>query len=607
MEPLIPVVSLPSEPTDVCSEQDSVITAGIQEDLLVVAPPGTGKTHTLIERIAYLISHGHVENPREQILVLSFTRSAVAELKKRLLAKVHAGGSGDLLYAQIRTFDSLATNLLRMDLHQDSIAGGYDNRIAQLNELLGKGKLPHTKDALSKVRFLLVDEVQDLNGDRARMVLAIASDVAKSGGCCMFLGDPAQAIYDFEESKDAENAFTSIDFLRKITEGSYSGRSPAREEYSEYRRFETREMLDFVRAARAAMGSNGSHPDGSHLDELLGALGERTSLSSVPALVNPTTTTAILTRNNLEAYWICDWLTKRGIEADLWRGAGGSYWPGWIGRLFLGFQGEWISIEKARQRWEKHVAAYTSITFEEAVCFLEKQGLSEPGAGTIQLGPISDHLLNGSPVNPQGNAKSRIVISTVHRSKGLEFDDVLLLSPSGMDGADEIRIVYVAATRAKRKFRVLERDSQVIRKGNRQSRSLKTSGFHIFSYPKAPRIGLLVDGYDVIDPDSILSLEEPLAAQKRLWEECAGRPRTMEVIGLSATVSGNTIGQLSRKYAGDIGILRRCRGVPNSGLDGLQVVDLATVSIQAFGNTAEDELGTARLAIVPVVTGVASI
>lgn len=605
-EPILPLGPAPTLPVEIVSEQDEVITAGINEDLLVVAPPGTGKTHTLVERISHLVAQRHVENPREQILVLSFTRSAVAELKKRLIAKVRAGGPDDLLYVQIRTFDSLATNFLRQDLDSGAIVNGYAERIGQFNELFAAEKLPQTKEALSGVRFLLVDEVQDLNGHRARMVLAIAREVARNNGCSMFLGDPAQAIYDYEED-DSDNALTSVDFLRQLYQGTYCGRPPVQRQYSEYRRFETEAMLDFVRKARTAMGSDGLSPDGSHLDELLGTLGDRIPLANVPTAIDLSVTTAILTRNNLEAYWIWDWLRERGVVADLWRGARGSYWPGWIGRLFLGFQGESISMEMAQKRWEKHVAPYVDIDFQQAIRFLQSQGIMESGADHIPLAAIANFVLNSAPVLADGGPRTRIVISTIHRSKGLEFDDVLLLAPSRMNSDEDARVVYVAATRAKRSLRVLKRDEKVIRNGGKRDRGINTSGFHVFSYPEAPQIGLLVDGHDVIDPDSILALDEPLSAQKRLWEECAGRPRTMDVSGVSAAVSGCEFGGLSRRIVEDIRTLRRVRGAPESALGGLRIVDLATVSFPSFGSHAQEELGTACMAIVPVVTGVTSI
>lgn len=73
-------------------EQRAVIDAGIDEDVLVVAGAGSGKTFTMTGRIISLIVRGGV--PRSRILGLTFTRAAAAELLSRVSAVVDAA-SGD--------------------------------------------------------------------------------------------------------------------------------------------------------------------------------------------------------------------------------------------------------------------------------------------------------------------------------------------------------------------------------------------------------------------------------------------------------------------------------------------------------------------------------
>ena len=57
--------------------------------LLIVAGAGTGKTATLVHRVAWLISRG--ADPR-RILLLTFTRRAAAEMLRRVQALLHEGG-----------------------------------------------------------------------------------------------------------------------------------------------------------------------------------------------------------------------------------------------------------------------------------------------------------------------------------------------------------------------------------------------------------------------------------------------------------------------------------------------------------------------------------
>ena len=86
-------------------EQRRVIDAGPHDWLLVVAGPGTGKTQVAAMRLVHLLRSGLQP---AQILVLSFSRSAVATLTRRI-ASLRLADDGiveDLRHLAIRTFDS---------------------------------------------------------------------------------------------------------------------------------------------------------------------------------------------------------------------------------------------------------------------------------------------------------------------------------------------------------------------------------------------------------------------------------------------------------------------------------------------------------------------
>ena len=55
--------------------------------LLVLAGPGTGKTTTLVEAVAARVALG---TPLDRVLVLTFSRKAAAELRRRITARVGA-------------------------------------------------------------------------------------------------------------------------------------------------------------------------------------------------------------------------------------------------------------------------------------------------------------------------------------------------------------------------------------------------------------------------------------------------------------------------------------------------------------------------------------
>jgi len=87
-------------------QQREAVTT-VNGPLLVIAGAGTGKTTVLIRRVAYLIEHVRV--PPQEILVVTFTQKAAAEIKRRLEDSI--GTPGEDLWAG--TFHSFCADILR--------------------------------------------------------------------------------------------------------------------------------------------------------------------------------------------------------------------------------------------------------------------------------------------------------------------------------------------------------------------------------------------------------------------------------------------------------------------------------------------------------------
>jgi DNA helicase-2/ATP-dependent DNA helicase PcrA len=86
-------------------EQYAVVTSG-NGPLLVLAAAGTGKTHTLVHRVAYLLEHGMKP---ERILLLTFTNKAAREM----LDRVNTIVGQDTYGMWGGTFHHLANRILR--------------------------------------------------------------------------------------------------------------------------------------------------------------------------------------------------------------------------------------------------------------------------------------------------------------------------------------------------------------------------------------------------------------------------------------------------------------------------------------------------------------
>ena len=85
--------------------------------LLIIAGAGSGKTNTLAHRVAFLIRQGVAA---ERILLLTFTRRAAAEMKRRverICARARDQSGAPTALAWSGTFHSVGARLLRLHAH----------------------------------------------------------------------------------------------------------------------------------------------------------------------------------------------------------------------------------------------------------------------------------------------------------------------------------------------------------------------------------------------------------------------------------------------------------------------------------------------------------
>jgi superfamily I DNA/RNA helicase len=78
--------------------------------VLCVAPAGSGKTTTLVARIAWLIDEGA---PPEEVCAITFNRRAAEELRERVEVALEPLGEGVASRVRIRTFHALGMEVLR--------------------------------------------------------------------------------------------------------------------------------------------------------------------------------------------------------------------------------------------------------------------------------------------------------------------------------------------------------------------------------------------------------------------------------------------------------------------------------------------------------------
>jgi RecQ family ATP-dependent DNA helicase len=195
--------------TGLSQEQLKVYEEPINSNIQVIAGPGSGKTHTLIYRVARLI---HTENIRpENILVLAYNRAVVVELKERLTKLFSSLGYANIIgRLKIFTFHGFCKFCLRESIRNLEFAQWIPEFIETARSQPGI-----ISNQLGVIKYVFVDEFQDITNERLELLKLIANP---ENAYTTVIGDPNQSIYGYERvneggsrsPKDNYEKFASI-------------------------------------------------------------------------------------------------------------------------------------------------------------------------------------------------------------------------------------------------------------------------------------------------------------------------------------------------------------------------------------------------------------
>jgi ATP-dependent exoDNAse (exonuclease V) beta subunit len=118
-EALTPTTDTDSQPLDRAARQQAL---DVRLSAIVEAPAGSGKTGLLLQRYLKLLAEGGVLQP-EEILAITFTRKATAELRERVLEQLHAAASGRPVTSDASSFERETRALAEAVLAVDSRLG----------------------------------------------------------------------------------------------------------------------------------------------------------------------------------------------------------------------------------------------------------------------------------------------------------------------------------------------------------------------------------------------------------------------------------------------------------------------------------------------------
>ncbi|MDF2381389.1 RecQ family ATP-dependent DNA helicase [Nostoc ellipsosporum NOK] len=162
--------------------QLQIINDSASQHIIVAAGPGSGKTRVLVHKLASLLLTEDVKH--EQLLMLTFSRAAATEFKKRLIELIGKAAH----FVEIKTFHSYCFDLL------DRIGSLVD---AENIIKIAVEKIKSGEPELFKITktVLVVDEAQDMNKDEHALINALME--RNEGMRTILVGDDDQNIYEF--------------------------------------------------------------------------------------------------------------------------------------------------------------------------------------------------------------------------------------------------------------------------------------------------------------------------------------------------------------------------------------------------------------------------
>ncbi|MEU9466464.1 UvrD-helicase domain-containing protein [Streptomyces avermitilis] len=440
-------------------EQRAVVEQPWDARVLVTAGAGAGKTHTLVRRLDALCGHEDPEEALEaaDILVLTFSRAAARELRERI-----ARHGERARRVRALTFDAWAYGVLRQ-AYPDGEWGtaGFDERIKAATEAVEKGAL-EAGEAVPPTH-VVIDEVQDLLGDRRELVEALLDRYQDSCGFTL-VGDAAQSVYGFQiDNLDERAAETGrfFDWLRcsfpddlvdlRLTE-NFRAVTP-----------EARIALPHGPRLQQVTDEDEATTLYEELRELLLApangLGDLADPFTLDGLRSFPDTCAILTRDNRQALVVSGLLHEHGVEHRLRRPLEERPVPYWVAESLRRTEATGLTEDRFRSLLTEIPLPYEPNA--TALWTVLRRAASGTGRNVLDLERLRRSVADGRfPDEAADPETTRIVVSTVHRAKGLEFDRVIVLTPPTVaelhkrykDESDlpaEARALYVAMTRAR--------------------------------------------------------------------------------------------------------------------------------------------------------------
>lgn len=418
-------------------KQMQIISDKESRVIVVAAGPGSGKTRVLVHKLASLLLLEDVKH--EQLLMLTFSRAAATEFKQRLMGLI--GNAAH--FVEIKTFHSYAFDLL-----------GRIGNLDDAKDVVGRAARMISEGEVEPNRIgktvLVVDEAQDMSSEEFALVRALMS--VNEEMRVIAVGDDDQNIYEFRGSDS--------NYMRQLLADDKSTFVEMTENYRS-----TQHVVAFANAFVKGIHNRMKQTPilSMSKDEGTVVVTHHASHIMFQRVVSDllrqrnSGTISVLTHTNEEAVILVALLRKHGLRSKLIQSMDGfRFWNMAEVRLFLKYierdthtpiVTDEVWNEAKRKTFQAYATSSSLPYLKRCIELFEKINKAK------YLTDFKELVFESTTEDFCDTSDADVVVSTIHKSKGCEFDDVYMLVSQPQHVTDsEMRSYYVGMTRARKRL-----------------------------------------------------------------------------------------------------------------------------------------------------------
>ena len=420
---------------ELSEKQREIIQDKESKCIVVAAGPGSGKTRVLVHKLASLLLLEDVKH--EQLLMLTFSRAAAIEFKQRLIKLI--GGAAH--FVDIKTFHSYSFDLIGKIGNLEEA----DQVVRRAAEMVESGEVEPTK--IGKT-VLVIDEAQDMDADEYALVSALMRHNEEMR--VIAVGDDDQNIFQFRGSDAKYMRSLVTDFQATTYEMTDNYRS-----CQDIVRFAN----DFIQRLSNRMKRNPCIAVSP--EKGLVQLTRYVSSNLFSPIINQLKhngingSVCVMTNTNDESVQMTGLLLKEGFRAKLIQ-TGGSFRLADLAeiRYFLKQIDKRSSTPVISDGIWNEAKNKTLTTYAQSDLAEYLQAFFNGFESTNKVKyrtDLGDYVFESNIEDFCLADKQTVLVSTIHKTKGREFDTVYMML-SRHEGASEecVRKLYVGMTRARR-------------------------------------------------------------------------------------------------------------------------------------------------------------